>query len=306
MARLSHVEQLRIQTEREQQEQAARDRRNRQIAGIVVIIALVVALCLAGFFTWRSRQQKASRPASLSQARELVEKVSDKPGNANRTYGFTLSKNGINKPISGVPTVEIYSDFMCPACGIFERATGQYWKAALDAGQVNLDLHPNAFLDMNSTDRYSTRSASAIVYVAQHDPKHLFSALEALYDESYQPQEASDYKPVSNARIADQLVKGGVPRSVADAAVKGTYTKWVGAVANYTVLRKDLQHPSGEFKGQMTTPTLLINHRFVDLSSVSTGSYVQVVSRALGLPVQDAGNAGVKASIGATGAPKLS
>jgi protein-disulfide isomerase len=300
---LSHVEELRQHAEEEhRQQQTAHDLRNQRIIGIIVVLVLLIALGLIGFFVWKSNQPKPTLTAP--QAKAAVEKVEPKPTLATSNGGFVISKNGVGKPIAGVPTVQTYMDFMCPACGMFERQMGPTWQKLVDAGQINLEMHPNAFLDASSSDQYSTRATSAIVYVAQHAPSHLLTSFMAMYEQNYQPQEGPNYQSISNKKIAQQLEKAGVPHDVAQSAIKSTYTKWVTAMAAYTARRPELQHQSGEFKGEMTTPTILINGHYWDMSALPQNvSQQQAVIQALGLTENQVGNPHAHASIGAHGAP---
>ncbi len=285
--------------EKARQEQMAKDQRRATIIGAVVVIIVLVAAALIGFFVWRANhpQTSSTQTTSVQEAKTAVEKVETKPTNLDGNWGYLLSKNGINKPIKNVPTVTLYMDFMCPACGTYERSVDSTLSKMYEAGQVNLELFPMGFLDASSTDEYSTRSASAIAYVAQHEPEHLFSAIQAMYEEDFQPQEAYNYKSVSNAKIAAQLEKGGVSHAVAQASIKGTYTAWIKAMRSYVPLTTRAQHPTGQYKGQMTTPTVLINNTYLD--DLQTGEAgVSQLLEAIGLKQAQVGQAGVRPSLG--------
>lgn len=68
-------------------------------------------------------------------------------------------------------TVEIYFDYMCPACGAFEAANGDELDRLLEAGVVRVELRPLSFLDDQSNGTaYSTRAANAIATVADAAP----------------------------------------------------------------------------------------------------------------------------------------
>lgn len=299
--RPSKQELARIAAERKAQ--AEHDRKIQTIIGVVVVAALVVILAVVGFFIWKANQPVAKE--SASEAKAAVTKVSDKPAAAGKEFGFSLSKNGENKPIDGVPTVEVYMDFMCPACGTTDRSLASTWKKLLDAGQINLEVHPNSYLDANSSDEYSTRAASAVTYVAQNDPEHLLAFITALFSEDFQPQEGSSYRSVSDEKIAAQAVKAGVSEKIAAAAIKGTYKDWITAVSKYTPLRSAVQHPSGSYKGQMTTPTILINGHFWDVSSAydSTGDLKTAFIAAMGLKEAQVGDSSALPTIGSDKTP---
>lgn len=301
MARMTRAEREALVAQK--QAQLAKDQRNQTLIGVAVIVAVVLVVALIAFFIVRSNQASKPSADSVKEAKAAISKVKEKPANANADNGFTISKNGVNKPVSGVPTVSNYMDFICPACAAFEQSAGNDIAKMVQAGQINLDIHPEAFLDRSSTDEYSTRSASAIVYVAEHDPANLLTAIQAMFDPAYQPQEASSYKPTSDKMIAAQLKKAGVKASVADASVKGTYKKWVKAVSSYDPLQEKLWHQHGDFKGQMTTPTLLVNGHYVDLVlAPSQLSNTQIVTKSIGLDTAEIGNSSVLPSV-KTGKP---
>ncbi|MCI1901347.1 MAG: thioredoxin domain-containing protein [Bifidobacteriaceae bacterium] len=303
MAKKPSKQQQREREAAARREQQARDRKNQTIIGIVVVAVLVVVLAVVGFFIWKANQPVQKE--SVTDAKASVSKVADKPAAAGSEFGFMLSKNGINEPIDDVPTVQVYMDFMCPACGSTDRELAPTWKQMLNAGQINLDIHPGAYLDSSSSDEYSTRTASAVSYVAQNEPEHLLAFITALFEEDFQPQEASNYRSVSDDAIVKQAEKAGVSAKVAQASVGGTYKDWIKAVSTYTPLRKAVQHPSGDYKGQMTTPTILINGHFWDVSDAysSTGSLKTSFISAMGLKAAQVGDSSAKPTIGGTKTP---
>lgn len=290
---------LRAQEEKARLEQAARDRRNQTIIGVVVVVVLVAILVVVGVVIWRANQPATTQ--SKADAKAEVSKVAEKPDAAGTEFGFLLSKNGINDPVENVPTVEVYLDFLCPACGSLERAVSPTWQAMMEAGQLNVEIHPNAFLDQASTDNFSTRSAAATTYIAQNEPDKVLPFIEAMFAEDVQPAEGSSYQPFSNDDIAKVAVDAGVSEDVAKAAVEETYSDWVGAVSRYTVLRPEVQHPSGQYKGQMTTPTVLINGNFWDVSAAysATGDLSAAFLTSVGLDADKVGQADALPSIGA-------
>lgn len=286
------------------EQQAAKDRRNQTTLGIAVVVVLALVLCIGGFFIWKSNQPKNTTTSSAS-ALAAVEAVKNKPSYATKTGGFIMSKDGIDKPIKGIPTVQLYTDFICPACGDVDRLIDGTLISLVNAGQINLEMHPDAFLNAESTDDYSTRAAAAAIYVAQNEPSKFLDVVRAFFEKPYQPDEASGYKPVTNAMIVAQEEKAGVSSSVAEASVKGLYEDWVNAESQYTVTRSDLRHPTGEYKGQMTTPTFQINGHYwlFDKAWSQTGNPVTALLKAIGLKASDVGNSSIKPKLNGTDAP---
>ena len=138
MARMTRAE--REALEAQKQAQLAKDQRNQTLIGVAVIVAVVLVVALIAFFIVRSNQASKPSADSVKEAKAAISKVEEKPANANADNGFTISKNGVNKPVSGVPTVSNYMDFICPACAAFEQSAGNDLVKMVRAGQINLDI----------------------------------------------------------------------------------------------------------------------------------------------------------------------
>ena len=283
--------------------QEAKERRQQTMIGVIVTVVLIALIALGGFLYWRSHRPVKTQ--DLEQARQAVAKVKEKPSAANDQGGFLISSKGLGKPVAKAPTVEIYMDFMCPGCGALHRGLDSTLTGLVDAGQINLVIYPMSFMDRLSTDNYSTRTGTATIYVAQHDPEHLLPFIANLYAKDFQPDE-SDYHPISNDKIRQQAIKAGVDPQVADQAVKGHYRAWIKAMDTYTPLRKELWNPTGANKGQMTTPTVRINGNYWDLSDLSQAGmdYRSGLLKALGLDQAKVGVKGAMPAIGASGNPR--
>ncbi|WP_029678360.1 DsbA family protein [Bifidobacterium sp. 7101] len=283
--------------------QEAKERRQQTMIGVFVTVVLIALIALGGFLYWRSHRPVKTQ--DLEQARQAVAKVKEKPSAANDQGGFLISSQGLNKPVAKAPTVEIYMDFMCPGCGALHRGLDSTLTGLVDAGQINLVIYPMSFMDRLSTDNYSSRTGTATIYVAQHDPDHLLPFIANLYAKDFQPDE-SDYHPISNDKIRQQAIKAGVDPKVAEQAVKGHYRDWIKAMDTYTPLRKELWNPSGANKGQMTTPTVRINGNYWELGNLSKAGldYRTGLLKALGLDQSKVGVKGAMPAIGASGQPR--
>ena len=297
--------------DKEKELQLKQDRKRQTILGVVVVMVLVAVLCVVGYFIWRAnRPSSAQSSASTSQQQERQEaeaelaSVKVKPSVALSNGGFLISKNGINKPVPGVPTISIYMDFICPACGEVDRDIDDTLIQMVNAGQANVEIHPEAFLNDESTDEYSSRAAGAAVYVAEHEPDKLLDVVRAFFTSDYQPKESQNYKPVSNAMITAQLEKAGVSLQVAQDAVQGTYVPWVNAQTSMASTDTALEHPSGQMKGEITTPTFIINGHYwlFDVAWSQTGSPLTSLLKAVGLTQAEVGTS-AKPKLGSKGEP---
>lgn len=291
--------------DRLRQEQEERERRQQTIIGsVAVAIVVVIALIIGGLWLHSHLQKRAdSLESRKAAAYQTVQAVKEKPSSATAEGGFVFSKNGVGDSLSSVPTVEDYMDFICPACGTVNRGLDATLISLVNSGQINLEVHPEGFLDASSTDKYSTRAAAAVVYVIENDPNHALRFISALFSQENQPAEASDYKPVSNERIQKIARSAGVDSTVAAASTKGTYIPWVKAMAKYTILRKELWNPTLTSGEGMTTPTFRINKNYWRFNDYEHGSdWRGNFLTAIGLTARQVGTS-VKPTIGEKGAP---
>ncbi|WEV59080.1 thioredoxin domain-containing protein [Bifidobacterium sp. ESL0728] len=286
------------------EEAAAKERKQQTIIGaLVVAIILILAIIIAVVSLQSIHKKHEANKITPDASYSALQKVKTKPKHIDSKGGILISKDGYDKKIAKVPTVEIYMDPLCPGCGSLHRQIDTDLDKLVDSGQINLVYHFMNFLDPDSTDQYSTRAAGALLYVASHDAdsQHLLDFVSNLYKKDYQPAEGPDYKPTSNAQIQAQAVSAGISRDVMNKAFDGTYNKWLKASYDYTVRRKDLLNSSG----QMSTPAVTINGKLMDMSEISQLGITQqqALLKSLGIKEAQVGKEGVKPKIG-TGAPE--
>ena len=307
------------QPQESEPEESAPAQSSRRVPLILVAVALVLVLAAGIYMLWADRSagsqsaQKPSSGASTAQvshdpsgdakAYKALQEVTVKPSVADDQGGLTVSAKGVGskKKVANAPTLEIFMDPMCPWCGKVGRVIDPQLQRMISAGQINVTYNFLNFLDSASSDQYSSRVDNALAMVAQEDPDHLPAFAAAVFAADFQPDESS-YQAVSDARLADQAVGVGVPRSLADRFAQGTYRPWVDKVNAYAITRKDAKDAKGEF----STPTIMINGKVWDLTAAAKSQgglehLDRALLKALGLKSQDVGNKGKMPSIGAQG-----
>lgn len=290
-------------------EQLARERKQQTTIGIIVVIIIVALIAVIGAVTFHQvSKNNADRKVSSDTLYSTLQKTKPRPNGATDQAGFLISKDGMNKKVSGAPTVEIYMDPLCPGCGTLHRQIDDDLSKMVDAGQINLVYHFLNFLDQDSTDQYSTRASNAATYVASHDSdkSHVMGFVANLYDESYQPKEGAQYQATSNEQIEAQALKAGVPKDIADKAFNKTYNKWITAANNYTIKRSELATPSGQNAGSFSSPVVTVNGKIMDMAKLNDLGITQKAAllKELGLSQNNVGQQGKMPSIGAKGQPK--
>jgi protein-disulfide isomerase len=117
-------------------EQRRRDNRVRLIGGvaIAVVVALIVGIGIYG-----------SRSKDTAQGIVADAKIPTGVNASGGDYPWGVPYN----QAAGKPTLAIWEDFQCPACGSLEKASGAGIKKLADDGKVNLIWRPTTFLDAN-------------------------------------------------------------------------------------------------------------------------------------------------------------
>lgn len=150
----------------------------------------------------------------------------------------------VGEPAAPV-TLDLYFDYMCPACGAFEQGNAEDLTRLIEDGTVKVDLRVMNFLDAQSNGtEYSTRAGNAIATVADDAPEAVWAFHTALY--TNQPAEGTE--GLSDEQIAQVAKEAGVPADVADAFAAGTYRSWVAQ-----------SNDAAAQSGVSSTPTLKIN-----------------------------------------------
>lgn len=268
--------------------------------GILIVFILIVLALVAAIASILSRNTETSSDTSSSdgstsveQAYTALQNVKTKPSVADKQGGITLSRNGVNQPVENAPTVAVYMDFMCSGCGNFNRKVDPTLKRMMDAGQVNIELHPMSFGDRWSSDKLSTRGANMLLKLTELDPNpdRLLDFVANMYASDFQPDENSGVK-TSDDQLVGRATMVGISEDTARKALTDEYTEWLKAINSYTPMRPELWNTSGDYKGSMTTPTITINGEYwniIEVDDLKAGLLAK-----LGLTEEQVGDADVR------------
>ncbi|WP_068401042.1 DsbA family protein [Kribbia dieselivorans] len=208
------------------------------IVAIVAIIAVVAGVILA------DQQKKTTTTAGGS----------DLPAGVTQMGGPLEIAAGK----SGVPVLDIYEDFQCPACSSLESAVGPTITDMITKKQITVRYHVMSFLDGNldqiSPNKQSSNRAANGAMCAAEDGKFL-EYHNALFQNH--PQEGKGW---TDAELTTKAK---------DAGLKGeSLTKWeqcfAGKPYNQYVASIDDQAAKD---GVTATPTLKLNGEKLDLAA---------------------------------------
>lgn len=149
-------------------------------------------------------------------------------------------------------TVELASDFMCPACADFWASQGPTLESLALDGDIALVFHPVTFLDDESNGaEYSTRSAAAAVCASDEGEAEFFAYYTVLMQQ--QPEAGTDGH--ADGELVEMGVsEAGLSDDFAQCVESGTYHGWVQQASDEIV-------NDPEFAG---TPSVRVDDEIVD------------------------------------------
>jgi protein-disulfide isomerase len=157
------------------------------------------------------------------------------------TSSKLITKDGGHDPRA---VVSFYEDFLCPACGNFERGFGPTVSKLIDSGAVAADYYMVGLLSRPQNDDYSSRAGNAAYCVADESIDAFRRFHTALYTEEIQPSEAGTTFP-DDAKLIELAREAGVVGKVPDCIKAGKYISMVDGLATAA--------------GIHATPTIRIN-----------------------------------------------
>jgi protein-disulfide isomerase len=213
----------RAKAKRVVQEQLAKERRRR--VTLWTSLGVVTLLVIVGLFGWAvAAGQESDKTADL------------------RTPSVAVDEGTAFAVGTGPVQIDIYEDFICPACGQFEAGAGATIDQLVAENKVTVRYHPIAILDRASSTEYSTRSAAAAAAAAQGGKFAEYH--KALF--ANQPEEGS--AGLDDAELIELGRSVGLTDAAfADAINDGTFHAWATKVTDTAAAR-----------GVNSTPTVLV------------------------------------------------
>jgi protein-disulfide isomerase len=244
----------RAESARIQAAQQAQEARNQRLiwGGLGGLLAALIAVFLLVAQPWNNRNAVPNfTPVPMEQ-------VANTPANTTPEGGFLVTAGGgtASTVDPNLPTIDVYFDYMCPACLLFETVNLENMREFADSGEANVVLHPVAILNrFTPRTQFSTRAVSAAGWVASQSPANFLRFHELMFNN--QPNEAAG-GDMSNARMAELAIEAGVPAGVAagieDGTAMNTYGEWAVSLTQRAVSDPALVGPSG-----FGTPTVMLD-----------------------------------------------
>jgi protein-disulfide isomerase len=173
------------------------------IAGTAIVVIFAVVLVFAIMSSHHPNKDGATGPGDL--VRVTSSKLVTQPGTSNPKAVVTF-----------------YEDFLCPACGNFERTFGPTVSKLIDIGAIAVDYSMVSILDSPRNQNYSSRAGAAALCVADESIDAFRRFHTALFSSNIQPSERDTSFP-DNARLIELAREAGVVGKVPDCINSGKY-----------------------------------------------------------------------------------
>jgi len=259
-------------------EQARRARRNRlwAIYGSVfgfIVVAVVIALVVQAV---NAPKTPTAVPAGA---------VADTTGGVSAADGMAIS---LGDPSAKVK-LTVYEDVRCSACGQYESTYTAAYQKLLQAGTLQMLIHPVTLIDANNGGSGSLRGGNALA-CAQDEGK-----FQAYHDILYknQPAESTDSFASNSTLITLAKQVDGLDTKTFESCVNtGKYDDWV---------RKNFDDLTHVDNGKPSTPTFFADGKTFALPGGSTAAdaqaaFVAAIDKLAGVNPSASPSASAKAS----------
>lgn len=123
---------------------------------ITVVALIAIAVLVLGGVIYLSQKDNEANPITFGETTDSQIEISD--------------QGVVAVGEADAPLIQVWEDYMCPACGSFEGQNGERIATAVEAGDLRVEYHTLNFLDGQSgSGEYSTRALAAMQCVAAKD-----------------------------------------------------------------------------------------------------------------------------------------
>ena len=241
-------EDARETAERLKAEQAASARKSRTVAIAALVAGLAV---LIGLVVWIFAE--GNKPTTEGVA---------SPAGATVSGGIPVGQDGVAGTRGGsaedATVVQVYFDFMCPYCGLFETTNSAELEELRATGDVVVEYHPVSILDrLSAGTGFSSRSATAAAFVANESPAQFLDFVAVMFVN----QPAENTAGLSDAQMAEIAAQAGVGEAVTARITDGTYFTGEGSMASWVLAATE---QAAKDLDRLATPTIVIDGVVLD------------------------------------------
>jgi protein-disulfide isomerase len=230
--------------------------RRKLFVGIGVVVVLLVAV-IGGVLIYNNQKNTTEGKDIAAATQSTSQQAADADVPVTRDDGVVV----VGKTTAKV-TLDVYEDFLCPACGAFEKAYGTDVEQHIANGSVQVRYHMLPMLnDRSDPPGYSLDSANAGLCAADAGKFPAFH--KSLYGD--QPEEGSrGWDRQQLAALGSKL--GITDKNFASCVTSGKYNSLVQSNMNQVQQATYLQQEFPDGSKGFGTPTIADGQKVVDTS----------------------------------------
>jgi len=159
----------------------------------------------------------------------------------------------------GIPEINVFLDYSCPACVQFETFYGDLLRTWADNGTATVEFHILAFRDAQTAGtRYATRAANSAACVAEFSPDSFFAYNDLLLRS--QPVAPTSYELTDEQMLQLVQVAGSENvEGIENCIAEETFANWVSQATGRAMSSGPLPVRDSELPLVLGTPTVLVN-----------------------------------------------
>ncbi|MGO1435517.1 MAG: DsbA family protein [Canibacter sp.] len=204
-------QQAREKARQAREKERAREKRNRLLLQGGIVLGVLAIVVVVGLVIANALKPAGPGPANMASGGVVFEQdlqVQDTPALESGEKRVEADAVFDQKPLR----VEVFSDYMCPACGSFEQQYGDMLEQYTGSGDISLEVYPITFLDAQSAgSKYSSRASNAFGCVVEQQPEKAYAFHTHLFEPGVQPQEGTS--GLTDQELVDAAVEAGVEKT---------------------------------------------------------------------------------------------
>ncbi|GAA4261117.1 DsbA family protein [Dietzia aurantiaca] len=217
---------------------------------ITVIALIAVAVVVLGGVVWMAQRGSEANPITFGETQDELIEITD--------------AGVIAVGEADAPTIQVWEDYMCPACGSFEAQYGASIAEAVQNGDLRAEFHTLNFLNGQSgSGEYSTRALAATQCVAAKDTLPVFFEVKASFFTNQPGEGGGDLSARELASLAEDAgANGDAVECISNVETNGGMDKAADSADN-------AQQSIRDITSQVSTPTVAHNGEVVEISNAS-------------------------------------
>jgi protein-disulfide isomerase len=159
----------------------------------------------------------------------------------------------------GIPAINIFVDYSCPACAQFEIVYGDLLRTWAENGTATVEYHILSFRDAQTAGtRYATRAANSAACVAEFSPDTFFTYNDILLRSQPVPPESYE---LSGDQMFQLVTIAGAENlaQIETCIADETFANWVSQATARSMSTGPVPVRNSEVRLVVGTPTVLVN-----------------------------------------------